>query len=142
MIVASPRLRAWVIGMLSIAADANDMGDVVAGLALAGIVMDAAVLGEDGQPLLAVCVCEGAPPASLRTSLAKLGVPEAWLINARSGKATFLQAEINGRLRPVAADRNGVYYAALHQELFFPAAWFGAPPSVWDILSYWQIIDG
>lgn len=156
--VLAGRLQAWCVNLLSIPADAYQLGAVVGkgAIAHAGDVVltpDVMLVADAGQitaeeivgaPALAIDLIDAALPEAQRVALvqqyAAAGVQEYWQIEADTACPLLYQRNTRGSYDRIASDAAGIYYSCL-EELFFPVLWFTDQPNLWTMMQYWGMIQ-
>ena len=156
--------QAWVVMLLSIVADAYELGFVLgkgallrgpAGLLTPDVVLvpiefAAQVLAEAADVLetgagLAVSILHSGiskdERKALREAYAAAHVNEYWQIDADKGRAHLYQASSKWTYDEIAPDKAGLHYSVVMEELAFPASWFKELPSVWTMMEWWGMIE-
>ncbi len=142
--LAPARMQAWVVALLTLINDAQDIGSVLG----AGEPFDtsAALLGADNTLLLAVDVFDArATQARLvekRAHVAQHKPAEYWqLVCAAKPKAHLLQRDARGKFHPTPADKSGLHFSLAHEAFSFPSAWFAEQPRLLEMMEHWGLID-
>jgi hypothetical protein len=163
--VLQAKLQAWTLVMLSAVCDAYDLGAVLgAGAAVRSAGAPAVLLTPDivfvpsgsskqlkpdgiyDAAALAIDVLHSGVAQSARAErqaqYAAAGVLEYWQIIADKGAAQFFQLGATGGYDLVPPDKAGIHFSAAMVELAFPVKWFREQPKLWQVLSWWGLIDG
>lgn len=156
--------QAWCISLLSVIVDAYKLGAVLGATPIVlrdGVTMSAHALfipGEQSKmvkrdgirptdlgPALVVDIVTSSIPeperAARRKHYADARVLEVWQVDADRSSVQFFQATAGWVYDLVKPDKRGVYFSAAAEELAFPATWFREQPSLFDIMTWWGMID-
>jgi hypothetical protein len=159
--VLQAKMQAWCVGMLSILADAYQLGAVIGKGAsirngedeLFPDVMfvptqDRKIVGPDavhGGPLLAIDMIDSKFPAAERESLCRrynaAHVLEYWQVEVDRAHPTFYQASAAWTYDLIAPDKAGMHFSTAIVELSFPVTWFRKQPDIFTMMTYWDIIS-
>ncbi len=159
--ILQARHQAWGVMLLSIVADAYELGSVLGkGVVVRGphgpltpdvvfVPNEAAEQVESGSIEngigLAISVLHSGVSKderkALREAFAAAHVNEYWQIDADKGRAHLYQASAKWTYDEIAPDKAGMHYSIVMEELVFPAIWFKELPSVWDMMEWWGMIQ-
>ena len=159
--VLQAKYQAWVVMLLSIVADAYELGGVLGkGVVIhspnGSLLPDVAfVPNESAEHVHADAIEAGVGLAvsvlhsgvskderkKLREAYATARVNEYWQIDADKAKAHLYQASAQWTYDEIAPDKAGLHYSVVMEELAFPAIWFKEMPSLWAMMEWWGMIE-
>jgi Uma2 family endonuclease len=159
--VLQAKLQAWLVTMLTVVAEAYELGAVIgkgARIASNGEILTPDVLfvpntdrkrvkpdAIQGAVPLAIDVLHSGVPeverAELRRRYSAAGVLEYWQVDADKGQAHFYQADANGRYDEIPPDKQGMHYSAAIVHLVFPVDWFRKQPDLLTVMQWWGLVE-
>ncbi len=160
--VLQAKLQAWLVTMLTVVAEAYDLGAVIgkgAQVRANGQTLMPSVVFVPNRdrkhvkpdaiecaPTLAIDVLNSRVTAeykaTLRERYAAAGVMEYWQVDADRAQVQCYQVDAHGRYELIPPDARGLHYSSAIVELSFPVDWFRKQPKLLSLLEWWGLIEG